>query len=149
MSGSHNRIEVMHGVNLDQLGRRDHSIYGDLTLDLLEQRIEREAGALGLSTRFFRTNHEGDFVSQLHLLDGVADALIVNPGAWTHYSWAIRDALEIAAIPTVEVHLSDVNSREEWRRASVLDGLVVDKISGQGADGYTVALERLAELLAS
>lgn len=143
-----NRVEVMHGVNLDQLGRRDPEHYGSLSLDQLEQRIEREARGLGLSTRFFRTNHEGEFVEHLHLLDGVADAVILNPGAWTHYSWAIRDALEISALPAVEVHLSDVGAREEWRRHSVLDGLVVEAISGLGPEGYGKALAVLAARLA-
>ena len=93
---AHNRIEVMHGVNLDQLGRRDAGHYGGLTYDQLEQRITEEAQAIGLQVRFFQTNHEGEFVEHLHRLESLADGLIVNPGAWTHYSWAIRDALEIA-----------------------------------------------------
>lgn len=143
----HNRIEVMHGVNLDQLGRRDPGHYGTITLDQLEQDVEREARALGLVTRFFRSNHEGEFVEHLHLLDGVADAVILNPGAWTHYSWAIRDAVELAAIPAVEVHLSAVSEREEFRRVSVLDGLVEASISGRGPAGYTEALGLLAARL--
>ena len=147
MNLPHNRIEVMHGVNLDQLGHRDRSIYGDLTLDQLEQRIAADASDRGLTARFFRTNHEGDFVSHLHLLREVADGLILNPGAWTHYSWAIRDAVEIAGLPAVEVHLSDVDSREEWRRMSVLDGLVIARIAGRGADGYEVALDKLLAAL--
>lgn len=142
-----NRVEVMHGVNLDQLGRRDPDHYGSLTLDQLEQEIERRSRELGLSVRFFRTNHEGAFVERLHLLDGVADAVILNPGAWTHYSWAIRDALEISDLPAVEVHLSAVDQREEWRRTSVLDGLVEARISGRGADGYGEALALLAARL--
>lgn len=146
---AHNRVEVMHGANLDQLGRRDPGIYGDLTLDRLEQQIEAQAGELGLSTRFFRTNSEADFITHLHLLEGVADGLIVNPGAWTHYSWAIRDAVEIAALPTVEVHLSDIHAREEFRKLSVLDGLVIKQISGEGADGYSSALSILAGQLGS
>jgi 3-dehydroquinate dehydratase-2 len=88
-----NRVEVMHGVNLDQLGRRDPTQYGTLTLDELEVRIEASADAIGLQTRFFRTNHEGEFVERLHRLEGLADGLLLNPGAWTHYSYAIRDAL--------------------------------------------------------
>lgn len=143
----HNRIEVMHGVNLDQLGRRDPGHYGTITLDQLEQDVEREARALGLVTRFFRSNHEGEFVEHLHLLEGVADAVILNPGAWTHYSWAIRDAVELAAIPAVEVHLSAVSEREEFRRVSVLDGLVEASISGRGPAGYTEALGLLAARL--
>jgi len=138
-----NRIEVLHGVNLDQLGRRDPEHYGDLTLDRLEQRITTWARELGLETRFFQTNSEGEFVEHLHKIGDLADGLVLNPGAWTHYSWAIRDALEIAALPAVEVHLSDVQAREEFRRTSVISDLCVATFSGQGADGYRAALERL------
>ena len=138
-----NRIEVMHGVNLDQLGRRDPAVYGDLSFDQLEYRIAGFARELGLITRFFQTNAESEFVEHLHRLDGIADGVIVNPGAWTHYAWSIRDALEIAALPTIEVHLSDVEHREEWRRASVVRDLCLITISGRGPDGYRDALARL------
>ena len=143
-----NRIEIMHGVNLDQLGRRDPGHYGTLDLLGLENRISEMAHDLGLTTRFFQTNHEGAFVEHLHDLDGLADAIILNPGAWTHYAWAIRDALEITGLPAVEVHLSDVQAREEWRRVSVISDLCVATVSGQGPDGYRTALERLKEELA-
>jgi 3-dehydroquinate dehydratase-2 len=138
-----NRIEVMHGVNLDQLGRRDPAVYGGGTLDELETRISRAAAELGLEVRFFQTNHEGAFVEHLHRLDELADAIVLNPGAWTHYSYAIRDALELARLPAVEVHLSDIDSREDWRRQSVISDLVVARISGKGPDGYQEALEVL------
>jgi 3-dehydroquinate dehydratase II len=142
-----NRIEVMHGVNLDQLGRRDPDHYGGLTLAALEGRIADWGRERGLVTRFFATNHEGEWVEHLHRLEGVADALLLNPGAWTHYAWAIRDALEIAALPAVEVHLSDVGAREEWRRASVISDLCLATVSGQGPEGYREALDRLAATL--
>jgi 3-dehydroquinate dehydratase-2 len=138
----------MHGVNLDQLGRRDPKLYGSVTLTELEQQISRDAGELGLAARFFQTNHEGVFVEHLHRLEGLADAIVLNPGAWTHYSYAIRDALEIASLPTVEVHLSAVERREEWRRHSVLDELCIARVSGKGALGYREALERLRSELA-
>lgn len=141
------RVEVMHGVNLDQLGRRDPQLYGTLTLAQLEQRIERDAQALGLRTRFFHTNHEGEFVERLHALREQADAAILNPGAWTHYAWAIRDALEIAGVPAVEVHLSDVLGREPWRRVSVIGELCFASICGRGADGYSDALALVRERL--
>ncbi len=141
------RVEIMHGVNLDQLGRRDPGHYGTLTFDQLEQHVTEYGRALGLTTRFFQTNEEGRFVEHLHSLEGVADAILLNPGAWTHYSWAIRDALEIAALPAVEVHLSDVMGREEWRQVSVVRDLCVATVSGQGVEGYRVALERLKEEL--
>jgi 3-dehydroquinate dehydratase II len=144
---SAHRIEVMHGVNLDQLGRRDPLLYGTLTLVELERRIEAEAVALGLTARCFQTNHEGEFVEHLHGLQGKADAVLLNPGSWTHYAWGIRDALEIAALPALEIHLSDVESREPWRRVSVIRDLCFATISGRGPDGYGEALERLREEL--
>jgi 3-dehydroquinate dehydratase-2 len=147
MIGVRNRVEVMHGVNLDQLGRRDPEQYGTLTLEELEVRIQTEADELGLETRFFHTNHEGEFVERLHRLDGLADGLILNPGAWTHYSYAIRDALEITGLPAVEVHISDVEGREPWRRESVIRELCVARVIGKGPAGYREALERLREEL--
>jgi len=144
---AHNRIAVMHGVNLDQLGRRDVAHYGGMTFDLLEQRIEKDATALGLHLSFFQSNHEGAFVEHLHGVDGLADGILINPGAWTHYSYAIRDALEIADLPAVEVHLSDVQAREPFRRISVIGDLCIATVSGQGPDGYAVALQRLRDEL--
>ena len=142
-----NRIDVMHGVNLDQLGRRSATHYGTVTLDELELRIQSLGRELGLETRFFQTNHEGQFVERLHRLEGLADGLLLNPGAWTHYSYAIRDALELTGLPAVEVHLSDVQSREPWRRQSVIRELCLATVSGKGVEGYSDALERLqAEL---
>jgi 3-dehydroquinate dehydratase-2 len=142
-----NRVEVMHGVNLDQLGRRDESHYGTLTLTELELRISETAGELGLRTRFFQTNHEGAFVEHLHGLAGLADAIVLNPGAWTHYSYAIRDALELTRLPAVEVHLSDVDGREPFRRESVIGDLCFHRVAGKGQDGYREALSRLREEL--
>jgi 3-dehydroquinate dehydratase II len=149
MNTVRNRIEVMHGVNLDQLGRRDPAHYGSLTLDELEVHITTAAHELGLVTRFFRTNHEGDFVERLHRLEGLADGAILNPGAWTHYSYAIRDALELAGIPAVEVHLSDIEHREPWRRESLIGELCVARIAGKGPAGYREALERLQKELSA
>lgn len=143
MSATRNRVEVMHGVNLDQLGRRDPTHYGRLTLDELELRIGAIAREFSLETRFFRTNHEGEFVEHLHRLEGLADGIILNPGAWTHYSYAIRDALELAGLPAVEVHLSDVDAREPWRRQSVISEICIARVAGKGPDGYRDALERL------
>jgi 3-dehydroquinate dehydratase-2 len=147
MSATTYTVEVMHGVNLDQLGRRDPALYGTLTLPELEQQIERQAEQIALATRFFQTNHEGAFVERLHAVGEQADAIILNPGAWTHYAWAIRDALEIAALPAVEVHLSDIQQREEWRRHSVVADLCLATVSGRGPEGYRQALTRLREEL--
>jgi 3-dehydroquinate dehydratase-2 len=138
-----NRVEIMHGVNLDQLGRRDPTHYGTLTLEELELRISEAARELELEVRFFQTNHEGKFVEHLHRLAELSDAVVLNPGAWTHYSYAIRDALELTGLPAVEVHLSDVDAREPWRRQSVIAELCVARIAGKGPDGYRDALERL------
>ena len=147
MQLSRNRIEVMHGVNLGELGRRDPEVYGNLTYVQLERRIAEFGRELGLETRFFQTNHEGEFVERLHKLEGLADGIVLNPGAWTHYSWAIHDALELSGLPAVEVHLSDVDRREEWRRLSVIRDLCLARVAGQGVDGYRAALERLREEL--
>jgi 3-dehydroquinate dehydratase II len=133
----------MHGVNLDQLGRRDPRHYGTMSYEELERFIEEMAAEMGLVTRFFQTNHEGDFVEHLHRLEGLADAIILNPGSWTHYSYAIHDALEMTGLPAVEVHLSDVDSREEWRRKSVIRELCIDRVAGKGPDGYRDALRAL------
>jgi 3-dehydroquinate dehydratase-2 len=139
------RIEVLNGVNLDLLGRRNPDTYGDTSLSDLETQVYAWARDLALQVRCRQTNHEGEYVEFLHqALDG-ADGLVLNPGAWTHYSWAIRDAVEPFAGPVVEVHISNVEEREEWRRHSVLDGLVTSKIAGQGIDGYRHALELLSE----
>jgi 3-dehydroquinate dehydratase II len=135
------RVEVMHGVNLDQLGNRDEQLYGTLTLAQLEAQIAEQAGALGLETSFFQSNHEGEFIEHLHSLRGGPDAVVLNPGAWTHYAWAIRDALEIAALPALEIHLSDVEHREPWRQLSVISDLCFATVSGKGPDGYREALE--------
>ncbi len=147
MSGAGHQIEVMHGVNLDQLGRRDPAAYGSLTLAELERQIADEAEALGLRASFFHSNHEGEFVERLHALREQADGLILNPGAWTHYAWALHDALEIAALPAVEVHLSDVQAREPWRRTSVIGELCIATVSGRGPDGYGEALALLRDAL--
>jgi 3-dehydroquinate dehydratase-2 len=147
MTDASYRIEVMHGVNLDMLGRRDPAHYGTLTLSELEQRVDAFAAELGLRARFFQTNSETELVERLHLLRDDADGIVINPGAWTHYAWAIHDALEIAGLPAVEVHLSDVKAREPWRQLSVIEDLCVASVSGQGIDGYRVALRCLRAAL--
>jgi 3-dehydroquinate dehydratase-2 len=147
MSSAHNRVAVLHGVNFDILDRRDPEVYGGLSLRDLETKVEHWARELGLETIFFQTNSEGEFVEYLHRLPELADSALVNAGAWSHYSRAIADALDVASLPAVEVHLSDVESRDEWRRLSVFDGLVLAKIFGKGPEGYRDALELLAREL--
>jgi 3-dehydroquinate dehydratase-2 len=139
------RIVVLNGVNLDVLGRRDPGTYGGLTLSELETRIYEWASELGCTVRCRQTNHEGEFVDWCHDALDWADGIIANPSAWTHYSWAIRDAVELFTVPFVEVHLSDVDAREEWRRFSVLDGLAAARFVGRGPDGYREALEFLVK----
>jgi 3-dehydroquinate dehydratase-2 len=137
----------MHGVNLDALDRRPAQHYGGLTFARLEYRIEDFARQLGLEARFFQSNHEGAYVEELHRVPDYADGLVLNPGAWTHYAWAIRDALEISGLPAVEVHLSDIKHREPFRAVSVLEDVCVASVTGQGVDGYRTALERLKAAL--
>ena len=141
------RVSVMHGVNFDVLERRPSDQYGASTLTELEVKVKRYARELDLEASFFQTNHEGEFCEMLHKAGENADGLLLNPGAWTHYSWAIRDALEVAGIPAVEVHLSDVDEREEWRRVSVIRDLCVGTVQGKGVEGYREALAMLREAI--
>jgi 3-dehydroquinate dehydratase-2 len=147
MTSAHNRVAVLHGVNFDVLERRDPELYGGLSLRELEVKIGRWARELGLEAIFFQTNAEGEFVEYLHRIPELADAALINAGAWTHYSRAIGDALQVAGVPAVEVHLSDIESREDWRAVSVFEGLVLEKVSGRGPDGYRDALAVLARAL--
>ena len=141
------RVAVLHGVNLDALDRRPAEHYGGLSLTALENCIEGFAAVLDLQVSFFQTNHEGEYVEELHRSSDYADGLILNPGAWTHYAWALRDALEIAALPAVEVHLSDVKAREGFRGHSVISEVCVATVAGLGPDGYRDALQRLKEAM--
>ena len=138
-----NRVGVLHGVNLDQIGRRDPEVYGGGTLSELQVQVKGFAGELGLETTFWQTNHEGEYCESLHIASERADGLILNPGAWTHYSYAIRDALELSGLPAIEVHISEVDSREDWRRKSVIRDLCLGRMQGKGVDGYREALELL------
>jgi 3-dehydroquinate dehydratase-2 len=142
-----NRVAVLHGVNLGELGRRPAQHYGGLTFDVLERRIDAFARELGLQARFFQTNHEGEYVEEIHKASDFSDGLLLNPGAWTHYAWSLRDAVEVSGLPAVEVHLSDVMNREPFRRVSVFEGVCVAKVSGKGVDGYRDALVVLKEVL--
>jgi 3-dehydroquinate dehydratase II len=147
MTSAHNRVAVLHGVNFDVLERRDPEMYGGLSLAELQTKVQGWARELGLETIFFQTNGEGEFVEYLHRAPEMADAVMINAGAWTHYSRAIADALQLTGLPAVEIHLSDVDAREDWRKVSVFDGLVLEKVSGKGPDGYRDALAALARQL--
>ncbi len=140
------RIEVLNGVNLDILGRRDAEMYGGLSLSELETRIYGWAAELDCNVRCRQTNHEGEYVEFCHEALDWADGIVANPAAWTHYSYAIRDALELFTGPIVEVHLSNVDEREKWRRHSVIADLAAKRIFGKGPEGYREALEFLVGL---
>jgi 3-dehydroquinate dehydratase-2 len=139
------RVSVLNGVNLDVLGRRDPVLYGGISLEELESRIYEWGRELGLMVQCRQTNHEGEFVKWCHDALDAADGVVVNPGAWSHYSYAIRDALELVSAPIVEVHLSNIEEREEWRRHSVISELAGHRILGHGPDGYRQALVYLRE----
>ena len=135
---------VLNGVNLDVLGRRDPETYGGLSLNELETRIYEWAHELTLTVRCRQSNSEGEYIDWIHDAYEDADGLVVNPGAWSHYSYAIHDALETLKIPIVEVHLSNIEDREEWRRTSVIADLMAHRVIGKGPEGYREALEFLA-----
>ena len=137
------RIIVLNGVNLDVLGRRDPATYGGLSIQELETRIYDWASKLQVTVRCRQTNHEGEYVEWCHDALDWADGVVANPAAWSHYSWAIRDALELFEAPIVEVHLSNIAEREEWRRVSVIENLAAHRVIGKGPDGYREALEWL------
>jgi 3-dehydroquinate dehydratase-2 len=147
MTSARGRIEVLHGVNLDMLGERDPLHYGSLTLAELGTQIVTWASELDLEVSCFQTNAESEYVERLHSLRGAADGVILNPGAWSHYAYAIHDALELTGLPAVEVHLSDVQAREPWRRLSVIGDLCLATYSGKGPEGYRLALGRLRDAL--
>ena len=139
------QVAFLNGVNLNALADRDPVLYGGLSLNELENRIYRWGRELGLQVRCRQTNHEGQFVDWCHESRPWATGVILNPGAWAHYSYAIRDAVELFSCAVVEVHLSDITKREDWRRRSVLEDVVGLRIVGKGPEGYREALVHLAE----
>ena len=138
------QVLILNGANLDVLARRDPGIYGGLSLNELERRIYQWANELDIQARCRQTNSEGEYIDWIHQAYDDVDAVIVNPGAWSHYSYAIRDALELLAVPLVEVHLSNIEEREDWRRHSVIADVAARRVIGKGPDGYREALEFLA-----
>jgi 3-dehydroquinate dehydratase-2 len=138
------QILVLNGANLDVLSRRDPKVYGGVSLNELESRIYEWAHALDVNARCRQTNSEGEYIEWIHDAYDNVDGVIVNPGAWSHYSYAIRDALELLEVPIVEVHLSDIEHLEAWRRHSVISELAAHRVLGKGPDGYREALEFLA-----
>jgi 3-dehydroquinate dehydratase II len=138
------RVAVFNGVNIDMLHRRDPALYGGLSLNQLEGRVYDWARELDLIADCRQTNSEGVFVAYCHDALDWAGGVVVNPGAWSHYSYAIRDALDLFDVPVVEVHLSNIDEREEWRRASVIAELAAERVIGKGPDGYREALAYLS-----
>jgi 3-dehydroquinate dehydratase-2 len=135
------KVLVLHGVNLDMFGRRDPGQYGTSTLDEIDVRTRELGAELGVEVEPFQTNHEGEMCERIHrALDDGTDAVVINAGAWTHYSYAIRDALAILPVPIVEVHMSNVHAREPFREASVFHGIARGQIAGFGVDSYLLGL---------
>jgi 3-dehydroquinate dehydratase II len=137
------RILVLNGVNLDVIGRRDPKLYGGLSLGELESRVYQWARDKGASAQCKQSNSDGEFIEWCHEAYDWADGVVVNPGAWTHYNYGIRDALDLFDVPVVEVHLSNIEQREEWRRTSVIADVVAHRVIGKGPEGYKEAIEWL------
>ncbi len=135
------KIQVINGPNMNMLGIREPEIYGTLTLAEMNRQLAEKGAELGISLDFYQSNHEGDLIDKIQDCYGKVDGIVINPGAYTHYSIAIRDAIAAVGIPTVEVHLSDINSREDFRKISVIKNVCVKQIWGKGVQSYTEALE--------
>ena len=134
---------MLNGVNLDVIGRRDPELYGGLSLGELESRVYQWARDVGASAQCKQSNSDGEFIEWVHEAYDWADGVVVNPGAWSHYNYGIRDALELFKVPVVEVHLSNIDEREEWRRTSVIADVVSHRVIGKGPQGYKEAIEWL------
>ncbi len=143
------RLLVINGPNLNLLGTREKDIYGKKSLDEINREVAGEAKKLGFEADFVQSNHEGAIIDYIHSARGRYDVLIINPGAYTHYSIAIRDAIKAVEIPTIEVHLSNIHAREEFRSKSVIAPVCVGQICGFGSDGYVLAVRAAAMFLAA
>ncbi|HZR94894.1 MAG TPA: type II 3-dehydroquinate dehydratase [Gaiellaceae bacterium] len=139
------RVLVLNGVNLNVLGRRDPALYGGLSIAELESRIYEWGREFELTVQCRQTNSEAEFIKWIHDAYDNTDGVVINPAAWSHYAWSIHDALELLTVPIVEVHLSNVDERDEWRRQSVISDLVAHRVVGKGPDGYRLALQYLKE----
>jgi len=140
------KILVIHGPNLNLLGSREPEVYGAQTLDEVNAQIEAHASSRGVETEFFQSNHEGAIIDAIHGAAARCAGIVINPAAHSHYSIAIHDALKAVDVPAIEVHLSDISKREEFRRTSVTAPACVKQISGLGVKGYLLAIDELLEL---
>lgn len=141
------RVLVLHGVNLNMFGKRDPAQYGIITLEGINEKIGELAAELGFEVECFQTNHEGEMVEKIQQAHEEVDSVVINPGAWTHYSYAIRDALEILNVPVIEVHISDIHAREEFRQFSVIASMAKEQIAGFGVESYLLGLRAAWELI--
>jgi 3-dehydroquinate dehydratase-2 len=143
------KILVINGPNLNMLGKREPAHYGTDTLAIIEQKLAEKGKSLGCELIFFQSNHEGAIIDFIQEKTGAADGILINPGALTHYGYSLHDALADAGLPVVEVHLSDINAREEWRKISVISDISIKQVSGLKTQSYLVGLEALVEHIGS
>jgi 3-dehydroquinate dehydratase-2 len=142
------RVLVLNGPNLNLLGEREQELYGTETLSEIMRRLQSAASERGAQITHIQSNSESELIEALHDAIGWADGVIINPAAYTHYSYAIRDAIEATDLPTVEVHLTDISAREPWRQVSVMEEVCIGQVMGQGGEGYVIALDLLLKYLA-
>jgi 3-dehydroquinate dehydratase-2 len=147
MKTSEKRILVLHGPNLNMLGKREPEVYGSLTLEQLNAELAAQAAKLGVAVECRQTNHEGVLVDMIQAAEGAYDCIIINPAAFTHYSIAVRDALAAISTPAIEVHLSNIYRREEFRHHSVTAPVTVGQIAGFGSQGYILALYAAVDII--
>lgn len=141
------KIVILNGPNLNMLGTREPDVYGSETLADIESLLKDKAETLGVSVEFFQTNHEGEMIDRIHSAFGKADGIVINPGAWTHYSYALRDALSSIGVPIIEVHMSNIHKRESFRHVSVVAAIAVGQIAGFGSHSYELGLTSLVRHL--